>query len=104
MSFPRTVYRTPGPRKASDGTTYDVLIVADEVALEAAVANGWCRLRSDLGKKPDPVVTLPEPAEDAPPTRAEIEEQAKKVGVKVDGRMSDKTLLKLIDDAMKPKE
>jgi hypothetical protein len=95
------MYRCPGPHAGPEGKTYefkgfpskaDGLAAGFFVTLPDAVA----------GKKSDPVAIIP--AEDAPPTRAEIEEQAKKVGVKVDGRMSDKTLLKLIDDAMKPKE
>lgn len=92
------MYRCPGPHAGPEGKTYDFKGFESEAAGSAA---GFFLTLPDAiaGKKPAPV-----PAEDAPPTRAEIEEQAKKVGVKVDGRMSDRTLLKLIDDAMKPKE
>ena len=41
------------------------------------------------------------PADDDPPTRAELEEQAAKLGIKVDGRWSDKRLTQAIADAMK---
>ena len=40
-------------------------------------------------------------ADDAPPTRAEIEEQATLLGIKFDGRTSDKRLLDRIAEAMK---
>ena len=39
-------------------------------------------------------------ADDAPPTRAEMEAQAKKLGIKVDGRWSDSRLSAEIDKAM----
>jgi hypothetical protein len=94
------MYRCPGPHAGPDGKTYD--FKGFESKADGLAAGFFVTLPDAIaGKKP----ALPDPpAGDAPPTRAEIEEQAKKVGVKVDGRMSDKTLLKLIDDAMKPKE
>jgi hypothetical protein len=39
-------------------------------------------------------------AETVPPTRAEMEEQAAKIGIKADKRWSDATLLKRINEAM----
>lgn len=47
----------------------------------------------------EPVEPIPE--DDAPPTRQEIEEQAKLLGIKFDGRYSDKRLLERIAEAMK---
>lgn len=41
-----------------------------------------------------------EPTVDAAPTRAEMEEQAVKIGLKADKRWSDATLLKRITEAM----
>ncbi len=43
-----------------------------------------------------------EPADDAPPTRAEMMQQAALLGLKVDRRWSDETLLAKIDAATKP--
>jgi hypothetical protein len=43
----------------------------------------------------------PEQAEDAPPTRDEMLEQAKRIGLKVDRRWNDETLLSAIVAKMK---
>ncbi len=43
----------------------------------------------------------PIPEDDAPPTRAELEEKAKLLGIKFDGRTSNRKLGKLIEEAMK---
>ena len=39
--------------------------------------------------------------DNAPPTRAELQAKATELGIKFDGRTSDKTLLAKIDAAMK---
>lgn len=104
MKFPLNAYRTPGLHKGNHGVSFDYIRCDNEEDLKKAISGGYSASFADAvaGKKPDPVVEVP--SEDAPPTRAEIEEQARKVGVKVDGRMSSATLLKLIDEAMDPKE
>lgn len=40
------------------------------------------------------------PEDDAPPTRAELEAKAKELGIKFDGRTSDKKLGQLIQDKL----
>ena len=55
-------------------------------------------------EQPAPIpVPIPEPIpeDDAPPTRAELEEKAKLLGIKFDGRTSNRKLGKLIEEAMK---
>ena len=42
-----------------------------------------------------------EPAEDAPSTRAEMLEQAERLGIRVDRRWSDARLLARIDEVMR---
>lgn len=42
-----------------------------------------------------------EPADDTPPTRAELEQQATILGLKFDGRTTDKRLLERITETMK---
>jgi hypothetical protein len=39
-------------------------------------------------------------ADDAPPTREELEEKARELGIKFDGRTGDKLLLKRITEAL----
>lgn len=48
-----------------------------------------------------PISEAPVPDDDAPPTRAELEQKARELGVKFDGRTSDGTLLRRINAAMK---
>jgi hypothetical protein len=48
----------------------------------------------------DDPVDAPVPADDAPVTRAEMEQQAEKIGLKVDRRWSDETMMKRITLAM----
>jgi len=60
-------------------------------------------LQTVAAPEPAPV---PEPVEDvsnddAPPTRTELEQQATLLGIKFDGRTTDKRLLERINEAMK---
>jgi hypothetical protein len=55
-----------------------------------------------------PPVAAPEaapvPADDAPALRAELEQKAEELGIKVDGRWSDKRLMAEIEAKMVPTE
>ena len=58
----------------------------------------------DAGLPPPaaPVALQPVPADDAPPTRAEMLQQAEILGIKPDKRWSDATLMAKISAAMNP--
>lgn len=88
MSFPTLVYRCPGPHVRAGGT-YAYQAVNSEAELVFAVSAGWCLTLPDAiaGK-----VIAQEPKDDAPPTRAELEQKAAELGIKADGRWSDKRL------------
>jgi len=106
MDFPTFVYRCPGPHFGPPGTTYGTLDVAGEDALQEALADGWhvslLEAAEAFLRKPEPVLKAePEQAEDAPPTRDEMLEQAKRIGLKVDRRWNDETLLSAIVAKMK---
>ncbi len=89
MEFPTLLYRCPGPHSRPGGT-YALLPVADAQALADAEQAGWCRtLPEAIAGKPTQKV---EPADDVPPTRAELEQKAAELGVKTDGRWSDARL------------
>ncbi len=94
------IYRSPGPHFGPMGNTYDSKGVTPE-DLPHAIAEGWNEsYLAALGMKPEPE---PEPAlsgDNAPATRAEMEQQAALLGIDVDGRWSDKTLLANIHAAM----
>lgn len=86
---PTLLYRCPGPH-ARPGGTYAYQAVGNEAALASALAAGWfLTLPEAIAGKAD---SAPEPADDAPPTRAELEQRAAEVGMKVDGRWSDARL------------
>lgn len=114
MEFPTFVYRCPGPYAGpafgSVGTTYGTRDVADAADLEAALADGWhstllAAAEAALGLRAAPVAPdEQEPADDAPPTRAEMIEQAERIGLKVDKRWSDETLLNNIIARMREQE
>jgi hypothetical protein len=94
MIFPTIVYKCPGNHQRAGGT-YDLLPVVDSAELSVALSGGW-------------FLTLPEaiegkavePADDAPPTRTELEAKASELGLKFDGRTTDRRLAELIDGAL----
>lgn len=123
MDFPAFVYRCPGPYAGPLGTTYELQRVDSQEALQAARLDGWSEsledaaeasLLAEWGKgmreadeallgdsgeaESQPSAEAPE---DAPPTRAEMLEQAERIGLKVDGRWSDARLLDAIVAKMK---
>jgi hypothetical protein len=99
MIFPRLVYKGP--------TVH--LLVHGMAEYEAALEDGWNGCASEPVKvAPEPVapvaasvapVAEPEPADDAPPTRAEMIAQLEKLGIDVDKRWGDKRLMAEIDKA-----
>jgi hypothetical protein len=98
MNFPTIVYRTPGTHYASSGT-YDYKGAADEAELDRALSSGWFR-------------TLPEamageheyPVDNTAPTREELEAKAAELGIKFDGRTTDKSLAEKIESVISDRE
>jgi hypothetical protein len=89
MDFPTILYRCPGPHSRPGGT-YALLPVADAQALAEAEQAGWRRTMPEaIEGKP---AHKAESADDAPPTRAELEQRATEIGLRVDGRWSDARL------------
>ena len=103
MEFPAIVYRCPGPHWGPHGTTYDTLAVEDATAFDAALSGGWLPTLQDAAETAAGLrVEAPEaPADDAPPTRAEMEAKASELGIKFDGRTTDARLLAKITDALR---
>jgi len=86
--FPTLVYRCPGSC-ARPGGTYGWLAVADRGRLDAALAAGWfLTLPEAVAGKAD----VAEAVDSAPPTRAEMEQRAGELGLRIDGRWSDARL------------
>jgi hypothetical protein len=103
MEFPTFVYRCPGPHFGPPHTTYGTLDVASEDDLMGALADGWhLTLKAAADAFLGLTEPVPAPADNAPPTRAEMEQQAALLGIDIDRRWSDKTLMAKITAAMTP--
>ncbi len=118
MIYPCHVYCSPGPyQTTAKAPTWGCKTVNDAAEHNAALCDGWHDSKSaaiEAAKrpakphKPDVIgqnQTQSEPApaveDSAPPTRAEIEAKAAELGLKFDGRTSDKRLLERIEAALK---
>ena len=99
MIFPKLVYKSPGPHRcATNGKkNYDYVGVEDQKAFDERIAQGWFATSQEAMF---PKEATKEAAPLKEPTRAEMEEMAKSLGLKVDGRSSDKTILKMIDEKL----
>lgn len=99
--FPQMLYRAGGSEEIHGGK-FATLIVADESTLSAALADGW---RETTGAALDAVqsakVDTPPPDDDAPPLRSELEQKAGELGIKFDGRTTDKRLAAAIAEKLK---
>lgn len=98
MEFPTIVYRCPGDHQRPGGT-FSYRPVEDEKQLAEALDAGW-RLSLPDAIAPPPMPAPAEPA-DAAPTRAELEQKAKELGIKFDGRTGDSKLSALIAEKLK---
>ena len=106
MDFPTLVYRCPGPHDGPPGTTYKAEPVADASELAAALSAGWFATLPEAVEaflSPKPQVAS-ETADEAQPTRAELEAKAAELGIKVDKRWGDKRLMQEIVTALEAAE
>lgn len=121
MKFPSLVYRCPGTHQCPGGT-FDYLAVRDQAALDAAVKDGWHpalpdaiaekygeKLAGRLAPLVDHLVppgALPADSGEAevlgedPPTRAELEQKARELGVRFTKKTADEDLSKAISEAL----
>lgn len=96
MIYPRVVFKNHGPHQRHGGS-FDQKIVADEGEMMDAINDGWfASLPEAIKGEHDELVI----ANDAAPTRAEMEEKAKELGIKFDGRTSDAKLIEKIEEAL----
>jgi hypothetical protein len=108
MIFPGFVYKSPGRMGKVRKKTYDWCAVQDEQELAQKLSEGWYATRDEafnprtVNPKIESVTIVAEPVEveeNAPPTRAELEQKARELGLKFDGRTSDRKLLKMIEES-----
>ena len=100
MEFPLFVYQCPGSYLGPSGATYKTELVENAAELKAALSAGWYVSLADAVDCVSSGHESDDAEVDAPPTRAEMLEQAEKLGLKVDKRWSDETLLAKIDAAL----
>jgi len=93
MKNPVMRYKCPGPH-TFDGVSVDYVIV-DRKDVEAIEAEGWFKTIPQAVEAAKPVKSV-EAIEDAEPTREEMEQKATELGLKFDGRTSDKKLAAII--------
>ena len=102
MSFPTMVYRCPGPHQRKGGT-YDYKGVKNQTELDAALESGWHAtlpaatgeiVAADIDRIKGEIEAL---GDNDPPTRAELEQQAKELGIKFNKKTTDDELRKQID-------
>lgn len=91
MSFPTILYRCPGAFHRPGGT-YSYKTAADAEQLASLRASGW-------------FLTLPEAIsgdadDNSAPTREELEQEAREMGLKFDGRTTDAKLGRMIAEAL----
>ena len=103
--FPALVYKAKGKYVRPNGT-YDFTGVVDAEDLAKKLADGWYPSIEAAVEAKKPILTNEKPAsepivdDNSPPTREELEAKAAELGIKVDGRHSDKKIAQLIDEAL----
>ena len=98
MEFPRFVFKDHGPHQRAGGS-YDHALVESQAEMDAALKAGWFATL--------PEALNPPPADDALPTRAELEAKAKELGIEFSPNIGDKKLAERIQaalEAQKPPE
>ncbi len=96
------LYKFPGDTEIN-GKSFDYTIVEDD-KVEQAIAEGWHLTTGDAldASTAEKLGDMRAAADDnAPPTRAELEAKAQELGIKFDGRTSDKKLGDLIAAKLK---
>lgn len=109
MQFPAIVYKSPGKHLCRYGT-FDYVGVKTQAEFDARINSGWhptqaAAFASKEQKTRPPAESQSAPimqvADDAPPSRAELEQKATELGLKFDGRTTDKKLFERIEEALK---
>jgi len=103
MEYPAFVYRK-ADKARQDGSKFETLLVHNDDERQIALDEGWADdVLQALSSKQKPVVVnepVRVPDDDAPPTRAELESKATELGLKFDGRTSDRKLGLMIAEAL----
>lgn len=117
FDYPKMLYRFPATGQSSltlEGAAFDTATVESADDEAAATAEGWCTTWPAARKVHDDAQAAAKAQADADaaaaqaadakalPTRAEMEQKATELGIKFDGRTSDKKLSDQIAAALEP--
>jgi hypothetical protein len=103
--FPRMLYKHGGPEEIHGGR-FSTHIVHDVDELDAALAGGWHMTTPEAkaaAEKPVSIATASStaiPDDNAPATRAELEQKARELGIDFAPNIGDKKLAERIDAAL----
>lgn len=101
--FPTILYRVPGRIRKPRGGTYSYIGAADQAAYDKLIATGWFPSYEEAkggklaGAYAEPVDAVDELSA---PTRDELEQKARELGVSFNRRTSDATLAERIAAAL----
>lgn len=95
--YPRFVYCKPSADSVSRGLKYDYVQVCNDAEYDARIAAGYVDKAADIDA---PAAIVEVPPDDAPVTRAELEQKARELGLKFDGRTTDRKLSAMIADKL----
>ena len=98
MEFPRSLFKSPGDQWVGGGS-FAIEHVEDMAQYHAAKKAGWFDSVPEALAAWKASLAAPVVEDDAPPTRAEMEEMARSLGIKFDGRTTDAALLRRIEAA-----
>ena len=98
MDFPRSLFKSPGDQWVGGGS-FAIEHIEDMTQYHAAKKAGWFDSVPEALAAWKESLAAPVVADDAPPTRAEMEQRAKTLGIKFDGRTTDAALLRKISEA-----
>ncbi len=98
---PTLLYKSPGDHFGPEGKTYSYVGVKTQEELDAKLSDGWHETLADAiapkaAAPAEPII----PDDNAAPLRSELEEKAKELGLKFDGRTSDNKLAQKIQEAL----
>ena len=104
LEFPRSCWRSPGQIGCGNYRSFEERVVASKAEWDEALRSGWYT-SVDLALAAEDALQTGERDEpeliddDEPVTRAEMEAMASQLGIKFDGRTTDKALMRKIEAA-----
>jgi hypothetical protein len=94
IEYPKMLFKCPGETAGNDGVSFDWVIADSADAELSLLDDGWSDYQSAIDSMREDGGNN---ADNAPPTRAELEAECDELGIKYDGRNSDASLAAKIE-------